>query len=222
MGTLLVETSPPGARVLVDGSFRGTTPLTLEKLKPGRHRVVLESSAGVVRREVMIRAGERTITSEAMIAGWLDVFSRIPLEIHVNGRRVGTSGEGQVTMPAGQHKVTLRNLRFNYRDTHMVEIEPGKTTSHSVTLPTGRVTVTQPAGAEVWIENQRIGDVPLHDAPVPIGTREIVLRHPEAGESRYTAEVRYGETTQVGPKGSGPPSDPSKLLPLSRKPAGTP
>ena len=35
-----VESAPPGARVVVDGAVRGSTPCTF-RLDPGRHRLVL-------------------------------------------------------------------------------------------------------------------------------------------------------------------------------------
>ncbi len=41
-GSLVVVSSPPGARVLVDGHAVGKTPLTLRTVKPGSHKVKLE------------------------------------------------------------------------------------------------------------------------------------------------------------------------------------
>lgn len=60
-GGLLVESRPPGATVTVNGTNRGTTPLTIEALAPGSYRVGLalagyQSFATTVR----VVAGERT------------------------------------------------------------------------------------------------------------------------------------------------------------------
>jgi hypothetical protein len=41
-GSLVVETRPPGARVVVDGRDRGATPLTLSDVPAGTHAVRLE------------------------------------------------------------------------------------------------------------------------------------------------------------------------------------
>lgn len=41
-GTLVVETRPPGARVIVDGAEAGVTPLTLPALSAGSHRIRIE------------------------------------------------------------------------------------------------------------------------------------------------------------------------------------
>ncbi|MDP3719852.1 MAG: PEGA domain-containing protein [Acidobacteriota bacterium] len=59
-GGLLVESRPPGATVTVNGTNRGTTPLTIEALAPGSYRVGL-SLAGYQSFATTVRvvAGER-------------------------------------------------------------------------------------------------------------------------------------------------------------------
>ena len=220
VGDLIVETTPPGARVLLDGKPRGVSPVTLTDLKPGKHKLVLESTAGTIRRDIIIRAGERAIAQETILPGFLTVHSRIPLEVSVGNRRIGSSDDGQLLLPPGRHRVTLRNDQFNYRDSATVDIEAGLVRAHNVTLPLGRVNIDAPAGAEVWIEGQRVGDGPLQDVPVPIGTREVVVKHPSFGERREFVEVLHNRATQVRPyiasPAAIPPGAPPKLLPLSR------
>lgn len=60
-GGLVVESRPPGAAVTVNGTNRGTTPLTIEALAPGSYRVGL-SLAGYQSFTTTVRvvAGERT------------------------------------------------------------------------------------------------------------------------------------------------------------------
>jgi hypothetical protein len=197
-GDLLVETTPKGAAVSVDGTARGKTPLTVTGLSPGHHKVVLESSDGVViRREVNVRAGERAVTSELMVTGWLTVFSRIPVEVHLGGRRIGASGDGQMTLSPGRHKITLVNKQFNIRETRTIDIQAGSIASHSVKLPNGSLTVDAPTGAEVLIDGDRLGDAPIRGASVAIGTRDVIVRHPSFGDLRKTIDVRQGEHVTV-------------------------
>jgi hypothetical protein len=66
-----------------------------------------------------------------------------------------------------------------------------------VALPEGLLQVNAEPGAEVWVEGERVGVAPIAAVPVQIGTREIVVRHPDLGERRETVEVRYGRTTVV-------------------------
>ena len=50
---------------------------------------------------------------------------------------------------------------------------------------------------EVWVEGEHVGTLPLGDISVPLGTREVLVRHPQFGERRQTVEVTYGSPTQV-------------------------
>ena len=129
--------------------------------------------------------------------GLLVVFSRVPLEIYVAGRRIGTTEDGQIVVPSGRHRVGLVNTRLNYRGEVVLNVRPAAVTSHNVTLPEGLLQVTAEPGDEVWIEGERAGVAPLGPLPVPLGTREVVVRHPEFGERRQVVEVRYGETAQA-------------------------
>jgi hypothetical protein len=197
-GDLLVETTPKGAAVTVDDTARGKTPLTVTGLSPGRHKVVLESPDGVViRREVTIRAGERAVTSELMVTGWLTVFSRVPVEVHVGGRRIGASSDGQITLSPGRHKVTFVNKQFQVRETRTIDIQAGSIASHTLKLPSGSLSVDAPAGAEVLVDGERIGNAPIRGSAVAIGTRDIAVRHPSFGDLRQAIDVRYGQHVTV-------------------------
>jgi hypothetical protein len=222
-GDLVVETTPPGAKVLLEGKNVGLTPVTLKALKPGKYRLVLESEEGTIRRDVSIRKGERFIAQETFMPGWLTVHSRIPVDVMMNGNRIGGSGDGQLLMPPGRHKVGFSNVQYNYSETVSVEIEPGRVLAHNVKLPLGRVNVNAPAGAEIWVEGERVGDAPVEGLRVPIGTREILVKHPSFGERREFVEVLAGRAVdiQVNPSATGRSTGAPKLLPLSRPRAKT-
>jgi hypothetical protein len=102
-----------------------------------------------------------------------------------------------MVLESGTHRVELSNRRFNYRENVSLRITPGELTSYSVSLPHGSVRVETTPGAEIWIEGERIGEAPLGDLPVAIGTREIVVRHPDRRERRQPIEVRVGEVAIV-------------------------
>ena len=142
------------------------------------------------------RPGEPAAAPQPRGSGLLAVSSRIPVEVHTRGRRIGTSDGGQMVLASGTHRLELVNRRFNYRDVVSVAIEPDGLTSYSVALPTGSVHVETAPGAEIWIEGERIGAAPLGDLPVAIGTREVVVRHANR-ERRQPVEVRQGEVTVV-------------------------
>ena len=57
LGRVSVATDPPGARVAVDGTPRGTSPLTVADLTAEEHKVTVTSEAGSAERTVMVTAG---------------------------------------------------------------------------------------------------------------------------------------------------------------------
>jgi hypothetical protein len=197
VGRLLVESTPPGAAVFLDGTLRGESPLTLQDVPAGTHKLVLESRQGTVSRVVEIRSGRRTIANEVIMPGWLAIFCRIPLKVYVAGKQIGTTSEGRLMLASGRYEVTLVSEHFNYRETRTFDVQPGVATPYTVSLPTGTVHVNAAPGTEVWVEGEPVGQAPLGELQVPIGTREIVARHPDSGERRNMVEVRHGQTTTV-------------------------
>ena len=127
----------------------------------------------------------------------LVVFSRVPLDLYLSGRRIGSTEDGQIALASGRHRVGLVSRRLNYRGEVVLDVRPGTLTAHTVSLPDGFLQVNTEPGAEVWVEGERAGVAPFGTLPVPIGTREIVVRHPDIGERREIVEVRHGETTHA-------------------------
>jgi len=160
-GELQIESVPEGARVMLDGREAGFTPLTLKDVPAGRHALVLEGDSGTVRRTVRVQAGERTVARYEITAGFLSVFSRIPLEIYDGNRKLGASDEGHVLLAPGQYKVRLVNSHYGFEGEAEFSIKPGEISTHTVTLPEGTLVITTEAGAEIFIEGESVGTAPL-------------------------------------------------------------
>jgi hypothetical protein len=197
VGTLVVTSTPKGARVLVDGKERGVTPLTLSDLFVGSHAVVLDSTEGSVLRNVQIQAGGSVTLDEAIFSGWIAVFAPFELQIYEGKRFLGTTENERIMMKAGRHELELVNTRLGFRETHAVDVKPGATVPVNVQSAQGTLRITAPEGAEVFIDGQRVGQTPLTEQHVPLGTREIVIRHPQLGEKRITATVTSSAPAEV-------------------------
>ena len=126
-GSLTITSTPPGAQVNIDGRSYGVTPLTVADLPPGRHTLLLEGSAGSVRRSVTVRAGVTEEIDEAIYSGFLAVFAPFELDILEQGRRVGTTDSSRIMLPPGRHELELVNTRVSFRETRVVNIRPGET-----------------------------------------------------------------------------------------------
>jgi PEGA domain-containing protein len=152
--------------------------------------------------------------------GFLTAFSRIPMEVYADGRRIGTTEDGQLLIASGTHNIEFVSERFHYRAAASLTIPPGHVLPYTVALPSAEVHITTTPGAEIWIEGERIGVAPVEQLHVPIGTREIVVRDPDGAEKRQVVEVKLGETVELSltPEtviGDSSPATP-RLAPLSR------
>jgi hypothetical protein len=154
--------------------------------------------------------------------GFLTAFSRIPMEVYADGKRIGSTEDGQLLIASGTHRIEFVSERFHYRAMASLSIPPGHVLPYTVALPSAEVQVITTPGAEVWIEGERVGVAPLEPIHVPIGTREIVVKESGGAEKRQVVEVKLGETIEVPltPEAVTEEASPAapRLAPLSRSP----
>jgi hypothetical protein len=184
IGRLRIESDPAGAAVAIDGKTRGVTPLTVDDLTAGRHTVDFTLQGNAVRETVDVRSGRTTTLRSSVYQGWLALFSPIELNTAFNGRPLVLDDQNRALLPAGQHELTLQNTTLGFLETRTIAIKPGETTAVSVTLPTTAFTVTTSAPAEVWVDGNRVGDAPIVDLAIEIGTHDVLVRSAERGERR--------------------------------------
>jgi hypothetical protein len=195
-GSIEVVSNTPGSKVLVDGKVRGETPLTVEDLKPGRHIVVVRAPNGNVRRTVTVKLGEVTKLDLAVYSGWVVVSAPIELQILENGKAIGTAGEGPIVLSAGHHTIEVENKSLDYRSSHEVDIQPGEEQRLDLS-PKGLANLNAVPWAEVWLDGAKIGDTPLGNVAVPLGTREFVFKNPQYGERTVSMTITGSAAAQV-------------------------
>jgi hypothetical protein len=196
IGALEVTSDPAGARVLIDGKDAGVTPLKLDGLKLGEHNVTVENGSGSVTSPVHITENETAKLDVPIFSGWLAVFAPVELQILEKGRLLGTTADSRIMVRPGVHRIELKNEAFNYRALETVEVKPGEVKALSYE-PKGRVNLNAEPWAEVSVDGKPVGETPLANVLVTIGTREFVFRHPQLGERRVTAVVTLGATKLV-------------------------
>jgi hypothetical protein len=204
-GTLGIATEPPGARVWVDGEVRGTAPITISNLSGGEHAVTVRSGSGdPIKRTVSVQNGATAsllITmpgAGAFASGWLAISSAVALQVMEKGELVGTTETPRILLPTGAHELELVNAGLNYRVTRNVTIAGGQTATVTIVPPPGTLSVNATPWAEVWIDGQRAGETPIGNYSIPIGTHELLFRHPELGEQRKTVTIGAQGPVRVG------------------------
>ena len=187
--TLSVTSTPPGARVVVDGKPRGVTPLQLADVSPGRHEVVLTGDAGEVRRTITVAAGRTATVDEAIFSGWVAVYSPFEITVAEGGRVLRPDDRSQIMLPPGAHTLRFVNRSLGYDESRRIDVKPGEGTPIRLTPEPSKLTVTTTEPAEVWIDGTRAGDAPLSGVAVTLGTHEIVVRRAVGGERRFTVSI---------------------------------
>jgi len=191
-GRLSVMSTPEGATVAVDGQKRGVTPLVLDDLPAGRHAVTLESAGGTIQRSIDVKTDQTATVEASIYPGWLALFAPIELEVQAHGRVLQFDQRHQTLLPSGRHEIVVVSRELGYRGSRVVDVKPGEVTRLSIEPPKTRLTVTATAPAQVWLDGTHIGAAPLVDVPIDLGTHEIVVRHPTAGEERRTIAATSG------------------------------
>jgi hypothetical protein len=202
-GRLEVSSDVPGARVTVDGIGRGVTPLTLTDIEPGQHRVSIGAGETVVNRDVTVTSGATAAVMASVVpsgsaGGWLTVTSPIELQVLEGGKVLGTTSADRLMLPAGRHELQLVAAPFEFQTSISAQIPVGRTITVPVAVPNGTISVNASPWADVFIDGQPVGSTPIANVPVPVGTHDIVWRHPQLGERRQTVRVPARTPVRVG------------------------
>jgi hypothetical protein len=81
------------------------------------------------------------------------------------------------------------NDALGYRVTRTVTVTPGKVAPIALDLPKGSLSVNALPWAEVTIDGERVGETPIGNVALTIGSHDVVFRHPELGEQRHKVVV---------------------------------
>jgi len=161
-GYISVTSSPSGARIYLDGSYKGTTPHTISDVSRGWHRIKLSLSGYQSRsKDVMVYADSTAYVDEILepIAppGYISVSSSPSnAYIDLDGDYTGSiTPKTLSSVSQGRHTIRLRHTDY-YDWTTTVDVVSGRTSSVSVALtpissPTlGSISVSSsPSGAYI-------------------------------------------------------------------------
>jgi hypothetical protein len=191
----------------VDGKAYGRSPVTVKGLTAGTHHVVLENESGTFSDDVVVEAGATASLvvpmtpvkpqAGANLSGWIAISAPSDLQVFEGGRLVGSSRSDRIMVAVGRHDLEMVSDALGYRSTKTVDVAPGQVATVKPDWPKGSMAVNALPWAEVSIDGERVGETPIGSVPVPIGTHEIVFRHPSLGERRTTATVTTGAPTRV-------------------------
>jgi hypothetical protein len=203
VGRIDVSSDPPGAQVTVDGTPRGVTPLAIASIEPGQHRVALVSGDNTVSRLVTVSAGSTSsvllsLAPSGAAGGWVSIKAPFEMTVLENGKTIGTTGMDSLMLPAGAHELEVQSTAYSFSTTMNVKVLAGKTITLPVALPKGTLSINALPWADITLDGQPMGQTPLGNLSVTIGSHEVVWRHPQLGERRQTVKVTAGAPVRAG------------------------
>jgi hypothetical protein len=187
-GTLTVNSQPAGARVMLDGTDAGQTPVRLDAVAAGRHTITLVTDTATVKRTVKIVSGQNATLDIPVFSGWVAVFAPIVLEVSEGSRSLGTTERSRILLSPGRHTLTFSHREYGYSSFQTVEVTAGEENTLNIT-PMGTVNLNAQPWAEVWVDGAKAGETPLANLAVPLGTRVFLFKHPQFGERRITETI---------------------------------
>ena len=204
-GRLEIGSDPPGAHVALDGVSKGVTPLVLNDVTAGQHRVTVSTSDNTVSRNVTVTRGATAtlVMSAAPVTangagGWVTIQAPVDMEILEDGRVLGSTRMERLMLPVGSHRIELANAALEFTTARTVQVAAGKTANVAISLPSGKLAVNAVPWADVFMDGASLGTTPLGELSVPIGTHELLFRHPQLGERRQTVTVKAQTPTRIG------------------------
>jgi len=136
-GNLRIETTPPGAPVLVDGEAKGTTPLALTAIGIGQHKISIGADGYLpVAKTVAVQDQQTTVVREILtraVGQILCVSVPKGAKILLDGEPLGVAPTTLTDVPVGRRTLTL-TLDGYQPWTARVPVAHGETTKVEVGL----------------------------------------------------------------------------------------
>lgn len=204
-GVLTVRSTPPRARILLDGQDTAKVTDANLTLPPGRYvlRLTKELYLPGQERTVDVQAGDMVIHTETLTPnfGTLRVSSTPPgAEVLLNGQSAGVTPLDRPQQEAGHLRVTLRYPQ-HVELIREVDLKQGGQVELSETLTPayGRFEVTStPPGAELLVDGRSRGVTPVTLDKLPQGRHRLLLRLDLHDPAEATLDVEPGEVRSLG------------------------
>jgi len=208
-----IESTPPGAQVIISDTIRGTTPLEFD-LPAGNARIVVKAGDTERVLSLQLRNGETVrqhieITPSAPAtattdAGTLEVTSEpARIALVIDGVAVGTTPLSATMLSAGEHVVSARfpsgsvdrRVRVGAGGTSTLHlVGPGGTPGSVV----GWLDVTSTLPLRILEEGRLLGTTDVDRVMLPIGAHTLRFVNDETGfEVAQTVTVTAGRPTAV-------------------------
>ena len=215
-GSLYVTSDPSGARIDIDGSYRGTTPIILSGMTTGLHTIIISQSGyNDYFTTATVYAGQIRTVSGTLIpltpapdqTGSLSLISYPSgADVFIDGSYRGVTPVTLSGLTTGSHTIIISQSGYtDYSTTATVYAEQTRTvsvtliSSNPAPAYTGSITITSfPSGADVYIDGSSYrGITPVIFSGLTTGSHTIRISYSGYNDYSTTATVYAGQTTKV-------------------------
>jgi serine/threonine-protein kinase len=132
----------------------------------------------------------------AVVNGTVTVASPVELQVFENGTLLG-SARDRLALAPGRHDLDLVNAELGVRSTQTVQVSANRTATLTAVLPNGTLSLNAVPWAEVWLDGEKVGETPMGNVSVRVGSHDVVFRHPDLGERHQTVIVSAKEPARL-------------------------
>ncbi len=208
VGSVLVITTPPGARVSLDGTPRGRAPVKLTGVFVGRH-IVQVQAAGMTpqRRDVTVLEGEAayariTLSSKPSLRV---ACSEAGSTLTVNGEEQAGPRAHLRGLASGSYKVKC--AKDGFRDLERdIALSAGDNKKITLTMSSKPELIVdcKPHGARVFVNGRDAGSSPVTVNDLRAGEHRIRCEHSGYKDFEDEVDLEDGETTRLDEELSRP------------------
>lgn len=215
-GSISVVTSPKGADVYIDGQYRGYSPTTVSGLSPGSHTVRLQKAGydeyigSVTVYSNQVTKVSWTFSSLPPTVGSIEVTSTpAGASVFLDGNYMGATPSGDyldlTSITVGSHTLLLQLSGYSVYSQTITVTSGGIATVNAQLTPsgqpasgTGAISISsQPAGAEMYLDDTFRGITPLTLSGVSAGSHTVLLTMSGYVDSTMSVNVAAGQLTPV-------------------------
>lgn len=181
-GKLEIQTSPYGAKVIIDGEYKGNTPFTFHA-NPNTHKYVIEIQADGYKTEyktVVLRPGYSETLSYSLIPSTcLALVTSEPegATVTKDGINIGVTPLLITNLTYGEYNIEL-NLNGYKPQSHILKIDsetPQKLHTQLVSTFATTIISSEPTGANVFINGSSVGVTPCSLDNIPEGNATVKI-----------------------------------------------
>jgi len=202
-GSLAITSDPTDAVVKINGQVKGKTPYQIDNIASGTYQIELSKDLyHPYIEQFMILDGSsnvRPIRLNPAFGTLLIETEPTNAHVQIDGQPRGPTPLKIEFLPSGNYRIGItQNLYESVEKTILVEDGKTLTIMEKLKPAFGLLTITgEPSGAEVFIDDEKIGVIPINEYRLSTGFKQVCVQTPNYHPYYTQTEIRLSQTAKV-------------------------